>query len=251
MTEQSPIIHRLPWDTSEAHQAVEYPLSCAWMPKEITAALHPWTRAFVGQKESSAANSLKSRWHAIEHRGLRRLADHLLTYSPRSILICGGHSWLVIKDPKKTEWSRVGDRWLIAPPPDAAILQQQMQSFGLERITLLREFAFHFIGVREDIPEMAGSFPTPDRWQQFGGPGYEYIKGSCATYRDWQESIVFYEARNGDHLLLRQSGSLGWWDHELNEVRGLVNSFDEFPDYYSHAITRRFPFDSCGMAESM
>jgi hypothetical protein len=154
----------------------------------------------------------------------------------------------MIKDPKKKEWSTVGDKWFIAPPPDAAMVQKQMRLLGLERITLLRCFALHFSGLREDMPYLAGSFPTPDEWQRFAGRGYEYIRDSCATYRDWEDAIVFYEARNGDQLLLRQSGSLGWWDHEVNEIRELVTSFQDFPDYYARQIKRRYPFDSSGLS---
>src|SRR5262249_44491301 len=142
--------------------------------------------------------------------------------------------------------SKVGDSWFIGPPPDRLILESRLTEFGFADYDVVRSFMLYFGGIREDVPYLAGSFPSVEEWEIFGGDGtgMEYVRESCRNYGAWEGAVRFYESRNGDQLILHPSGRLGWWSHETDEIHELLKSFDDFPAYYCDYIARRYPFSS-------
>ena len=151
----------------------------------------------------------------------------------------------MLKDPQKPKPVIIGDQWYVAPPPDCELLEKQLKHFGLEQHDLVRQFMLHFNGFQEDL-EGAGDFVTIECWEPIAGPGCEYIRDECQNFNEWEGSVCFYHACNGDLLLLHQTGKMGWWDMAMGEIRPLLDSFADFPEYYCNYIRHRWPFDSCG-----
>ncbi len=241
---QTPIEHRLPGDRPGIIRAIEYPLPCSLMPPQTATVLHGWIRAFIGMEVPGARVRLETRWANIAQPGLRHLADYLLSFAPSSVIVRNSCSWLVLKDPAKAVIENVGDQWFIAPPPDSDFLEHRLKAFGLETHDLVRDFTLCFGGLREDIPNLSGEFVAVQAWEPFAGPELKYIRETCRNFNDWEGSLVFYQSRNGDQLLLHPYGNVGWWSHESDEVYDLLGSFDAFPEYCCRYIKHRYPFSS-------
>ena len=228
--------------------AVEHLLPCSSIEDAVKSGLDPWILQFVGVPDIAAHAALEKHWNDINDSCLISLRDHLLAYTPRSIVLSQNQEWLAITDTNLSNarrlTGRAGDNWYVAPPPRIESLQKQLDTFGLAEIDCLTSFLLHFDGLREDLPGLAGNFFKPEEWQPFASIGSHIQR--CRGYHDWQKAIMFYYARNGDHVLLDPSGKLGWFVFAENKITHFVNNSPAFVTYFVEYIKHRYPLDSYG-----
>ncbi len=65
-------------------------------------------------------------------------------------------------------------------------------------------------------------------------------------YHDWEGSLSIYYARNGDVLLLHQSGKVGWLVCDQRKIIKKSEDFSELVKYYVGYKKLPYPFDSYG-----
>jgi hypothetical protein len=220
--------------------SLEYILPAATLPDDVHARLDPWIQAMRGKQPAEVKELLAQRWSNLREPALKELRNRLLEFTPKSIVIHEGRGWLRADVPSADP--SIGDSWYLPSPPEDIDWEAKLREFGVEGNPLLIEFTQHFGGLREDLPDMSGSFYEVHEWERFPLPGYELdeIKGA----KDWQGSLIIFHARNGNSVLLHPDGRCGWWWFAEREVvenqpdlESLIRSFTRFNREFS------FPFD--------
>ncbi|WP_425617643.1 hypothetical protein NA78x_001324 [Anatilimnocola sp. NA78] len=221
-------------------QATEYVLPADELPADVNAALDPWISQLRGKQPADVKKMLVERWSTIQNPVLQELRDRLLEFQPTSVVVRQGQGWLRLQTPSADPG--IGDSWYVPAPISVATLSEKLKKVGLRDNAVLTEFAEHFSGLRESMPDTAGSFLEGSEWYTFPLPGYELheIRGA----KDWQGSLILFHALNGNAVLLHPDGHCGWWhfpDHETEQrypdLESFIRAFTQFSRVYS------WPFD--------
>lgn len=138
----------------------------------------------------------------------------------------------------------------VPEPISDKVINDGLKKFGFESDGLLAEFIRAFDGIRESEPGLAGGFIplrewiTTDQERTSKYSWYEHLPPD--QQKEWREAIIFFHARNGDHVVLHPSGKAGWMLHEEGRIEDKWPTLERFLADYADALEYRWPFDGYG-----
>lgn len=208
----------------------------------------------MGLSPEQAADRLRTRWPKSSNPSVRGLIDFYNGYRPESLVICEDRAWVFCVRPEQQ--TTAADWCLIAEPLEPNVVGERLKKRGFHD-PLLAEFIGAFAGWREDYWPMDGHFIDAE---ELDGDFVLKIDDWLRTYEGigWYEgSLVLYNARNGDQLLVHPSGRVGWLVGEERRATDYAASFAEFCEKYASYRTSfvpdrdsgkkiAWPFDSFG-----
>ncbi|MBI4616231.1 MAG: hypothetical protein HY720_21635 [Planctomycetes bacterium] len=158
------------------------------------------------------------------------------------VFLASTHHYRGEEPPDDEDWS--WDLYL-PPPPDREEARGAIARLGIAEPGPVLEFAVGFDGVRESPPRLSGGFEPVARWRTIREEGFEeeFLAG-------WQEALVVFVARNGDHVLLHPSGRVAWMVFAEHRVDERWPTLEEFVHHYADHLDYRWPFDSYGPPDS-
>lgn len=207
---------------NNSEEIVEYRLPCETIPPEIFGTVCPWMRALACKSPVEAQLALQGHWRALAHACHQRLADRLLEYLPHSLVAFGGQFWLRLVLPGKEATTRIGNQVFLAAPLIPEEFRARCLALNIRPDSCLGEFLENFAGLAEDYPSSSGNFLGDEPWRKFDEDDWmSQIKG----YPQWRDSLLIYNGRGGDGLLLHSRGDVAWWYFAEHEVDLAFPSF--------------------------
>lgn len=138
----------------------------------------------------------------------------------------------------------------LRPPADSRSIHKRVSEFHLPSRGSLKQFLRFFSGLRESEPGVSGDFPGVLAWQTFEESLGEYTTACPDQEIDpWRKSVVIFNARNGNRVLMRQDGRLAWDVKQEQRVDERWTNFDEFIAHYADYLEYDWPFDSYGPSD--
>lgn len=227
----------------------EYAMERIPLPSNDDVSLVPvekgdWIGQIPALTKDRASALLARRWRKMDKR-LLGLRDRILSGEPTAIVRDGGRVMLeLIRRPPAGMRQACEITYCVMPPCMRSSVVANLQKRGLQRIPLLADFLSGFDGLRDRPLFASGNFVPHRKWKTIGQcMGAEWrmeMRGS----KKWTEDIVFYEAPNGDQLLLGKGGRIGWYVLSESSYRLTWNSFDAFLRFYISYQDQFRPFDS-------
>jgi hypothetical protein len=218
-----------------------YDLPADDMPAEVRRLLHPWIEGFVGLSPQVATKRLHERWSAIARPSLLSLRRTLSEFEIRSIVVREPGGMIHAVRPG-SDAGCVGNSFHLPAPLDHEELLSRATSVALAANDAFVEFMTHFGGLAEDAV-FSGNFIYSEKpWPTFDDSWEGSIKGFDA----WEDSLMFYFARNGCCLLVRPDGMVGWWFLQERRVALLASNIDEFVMQFNEHRKLAWPYDPYG-----
>jgi len=222
-------------------QPKSFALPATDIPDDVRKSLHPWIAGFMGLTPAEATKRLHERWATISRPSLLALRETLSKFEVRAIVDheVGGMIYAVRPD---SDDGIVGNSFYLPAPIDPDELASRLDSVSLSNDAAVREFMTYFAGLAEDTA-IAGNFVYLDSpWPRFTDSWDGSIKG----FDEWENSLMFYYARNGCHVLVHPSGKVAWWVMQEHLVEETAVDFDEFVIQFSEHRKIAWPYDPYG-----
>lgn len=219
----------------------EYPLPADKIPADVRDNLHRWVAGFIGLSAEESRERLKKRWEEVDQASLIRLRDVLLEYEVYSVVDveAGGMVRLIRESPEDGQL-------YVAAPLKREFIEDQLTPWGLEENETLVQFLRCFGGLSESVIG-AGNFTHVGPWTKFER---ELVPEGVAGFAQWEDALVMYHAANGNALLIRKDGKLGWYILQEQRVTLAAESFDDFVHKLAHYWKNTsFPIDAYSFPE--
>jgi hypothetical protein len=165
----------------------------------------PWITRLFGLDAGGVRRVLEEDFALINDSTLRRFRDAVLTYTPFA-LAYDAERWYV------------GMRWkmrhvyiYLEPPPDIASLERVLAKCNFVESAIMREFYFHFYGLRGCLWEFCSHFVRPSEWVRFESYGWREQLEQFGCERRWERAVIIYKVGDGDMILLDPiDGDTAW-----------------------------------------
>jgi hypothetical protein len=136
----------------------------------------------------------------------------------------------------------VGNSFYLPAPIEPDTLESRLASVSLADNAAMREFMCFFAGLAEDTTTAGQVIYLDSPWPTFTESWGGHVKG----FDDWKDSLMFYCARNGCHLLVRTDGKVAWWIMQEHFVAEQADNFDEWVYQFSEHRKLAYPYDPYG-----
>jgi hypothetical protein len=221
----------------------EYFLPQPEIPDNLRGNMTPWMISIASSTTPELKRIIDERFAQIEQPELQPLCRQLSAYVARSVVACEDNRGFLRLDSHHAS-KGAGSSAYIPSPPDADRVRSKLASTGFSSNAIFSAFALSFCGLAEDYM-VSGHFLRDDAdWQLLNE---DWQKDLIDNFSEWQGSLLFYYARNGDTLLLHPKGHVGWCKFAEGHVERQCDSFSAFIQYYvKYRADNAWPFDSYG-----
>lgn len=117
--------------------AIEYPLPCTAMPKNVRQRLDPWLAGRVGHGPEDARVRLKARWSDLRGLGLGPLTGFFLRCTPHSVLVNAQEAWLIVRGRPDNDF-KSGREWFLPPPTTVGDVDRALDRFQIGKNPVLK-----------------------------------------------------------------------------------------------------------------
>lgn len=237
-----PQIHQLPeWEDAGYAPSIEYSLPIGSIFEDLCQDLDPWMASIATLAPDQAAVRMQERWTNSRHGLLEGILQYFLQYRPRSIVIREHKSWLLCE--LRESEVRSSDCFLLPGPIDVSALDDRLAKIGFTNPQLV-ELISVLAGLREDFEPGGGAFlEASGDWILINQP---WMAGVLTNYDDWRNSLIVFNSRGGDGLVVHPTGRVGWWNAGDVVVKSYATDLSDlcrkFADYKSLAWVN---FDGC------
>jgi hypothetical protein len=223
-----------------------YPFPIQKLPDDLKDSY--WAEMTQGLEPEAVRKFLAWRWDKSKHHELATLREKLSTYEPAGISCCYGRSYLRLDHPHMNDpASDAGCCYLGDPtsPPrslegniPAAVHAVHGGRFGFPEVV---EFYDLFSDLRESI-DCCGHFVAPCDWVSLAVMMDGVI--DAAEHGSWQSSVGVYHGRNGDMVMLDESGAVAWYCLSENTILPIANTFAGFLHCLDDYLEKGWVLDS-------
>jgi hypothetical protein len=225
------------------HSAIEYLLPVPELPADKAARLHPWMADLANRDMEGVRILLGERWADLAFQETIGLRDQLLGYDPVSFVERDGMVSLRLANPD-ADPDVIGTSAYVLPPLiEGPRHQRKLEGYGIPGKSVFSEFLQHFGGLAEDYFSAGNFIRLDEDWETFSQDWMHELEG----FDEWKDSLIIYRARNGDSVILRRDGAVGWHVGAERRFRRQSENFGEFLEFYvAYRRTYSWPFDSYG-----
>lgn len=216
MSKANVLVHDGPSGILEKTYEYLLPFDGSALRAEHRSLLTPWFARFMEMDTTQIRAKLAAEWQALSHPDLTSLRDHMLSRSPRSIVVHEDRVWLCTEAPGS------GLIPLLMREP-RTLNEEQLRFVNGFDLPALAPMCSHFFDVQEEIGPYNNSWrmrPQPTSVARFPGIG------------KWQEGLELYYVCSGDMIVLSTTGRIGRWGHHVSAVGECASSFEDLIDQY-------------------
>jgi hypothetical protein len=182
-------------------QHLDLPVSSGTVPMPVDPP--PWIASLFGLDAEGVFRVLDKSLAQIEDPTLRRFRDAVLRHTPFALAYDAEHWYIGMRWEKRTIY--------LEPPPDFASLERVLAEYGFSEFEVIREFYFHFYGLRGCLWEFCPLFIHPADWERFESYGWREQLENFGCDRRWERAVIIYSVGNGDMILLDPiEGDAAW-----------------------------------------
>jgi hypothetical protein len=234
-----PIEHRRYWQQVEI-DAIEYPLLCETIPQGVRDQLHPWLQQFIGLDRDAASALLEERWLGLKEAMLVSLRECLLELIPFSICVRKKEACLVLYIPEAQPLNcTYATSYYVPPPFDDELIEHNLVRCRFADVRGFATFTRNFGGLRETPPNTAGYFRWPNEWRTLmqitEHPPLREKLGH------WVDERGIYHTSVGDVVLMKPSGEVAAWNHEMTTIDPVADDFLGFVEHFVQFLRLRYP----------
>lgn len=177
-------------------------------------------RKFVEQYGESATAidaALMRRFNFIKHAEVEDFLEVFGEFSPYSVAILEGRSWIAYADPVDP----LSVAPFMIPAHPKSVDSDLVSPFPLQHFPHIIEFLSCFAGLTRYFPPFAGVYHIEDI-----APAHMNDEtGIWLGIGAWAGSIPIYSVGNGDSILMNESGEAGYWSHEYGQPTGDLKEY--------------------------
>jgi hypothetical protein len=197
--------------------------------------LDPWFARLAGLRANEIAEVLREDWHGIKSAQVAAFRDALLAFTPTSIVYAADGPrdvwrkgwWLRMNLPETDEgWSEVN----LHAPPDPDALEMVLDRYDLPEREVVSEFLRSFYKLSNALAGSSSAFYEPPWFRLVESGYYDDVDkpGHFDPHREWADAFLIYNTFDGNWVLMKPNGEIGWYIAPEIRIRPLTPSFSGF-----------------------